>query len=503
MLFNSDVFIFAYLPLMLVGWLWALRASDRRVELLWLLAGSLVFYAWWKPILLPLLLTSILFNFATGHLLQRAAGGWRRLLLITGVTVNLGTLGWFKYLDFVLSSVSVVTGRGYTPLDIVLPLAISFFTFQQIAYIVDAYHGRAARYGLLNYALFVAFFPQLIAGPIVHHGELIPQFTKRRRSGRSRNVAIGLTIFVLGLCKKVILADSLGRGVDPIFAAAEAGRIVTSFEAWTATVAFTLQIYFDFSSYSDMAIGLARMFGILLPLNFDSPLKATSISELWRRWHITLSRFLGDYLFRPLGGMSRRLPRRCLALLLTMVLCGLWHGAGWTFVLWGTVQGVILVAEHSVRSLVRRRRRRPTGLTVVPALQCVATTLVFCLTLILFRAESVAGAGRMYAALIGPLPSGLHSELLRHAGVRAPNALAWPLIGLAVVWLCPNTQQIMGRIRPALRYRYAAGSSGLIDRVYGWLQWRPSGLRAALTAVLFVAALSAMSRAREFIYFQF
>lgn len=504
MLFHSDLFIFLFLPVVWLGWAMLRSGSNATPQQVWLLVASGIFYAWWNPALLPLLLGSILVNFLIGRLCRQAEGLLRRVLVVIGVSFNLLLLGFFKYTNFLIDTVNDVGGWQFPTFTIVLPLAISFFTFQQVAYLVDTYRGRAGSYSLLHYALFVSFFPQLIAGPIVQHDELIPQFAGSRSVNHARHLAIGFTIFVLGLCKKVILADSLGRGVDPVFTAAAAGQAVSSLEAWTATLGFTLQIYFDFSSYSDMAIGLGQMFGILLPVNFESPLKATSLSELWRRWHITLSRFLGEYLFRPLGGMSRQLLRRCGALLLTMVLCGLWHGAGWTFVLWGFVQGVILVAEHAWRSFFRRRsgRRVRAGLGM-RWLQTAVTVLLFSVAAVLFRAETLAAAGSVYAALLNLPSAAVDSIVLRQAAIQVHHAVIWPLMGLAIVWLCPNTQQIMGRFRPALNYHYRPSRSGLVERLHRFFQWRPSQARAALSAILFVAAISAMSRAREFIYFRF
>jgi|SaaInlStandDraft_6_1057023.scaffolds.fasta_scaffold27026_2 alginate O-acetyltransferase complex protein AlgI len=331
MLFNSYIFIFLFLPIVLLGFHLIGKQGHHRVAIAWLVGVSLFFYGWWNPAYLGLMLVSILFNYGVGVSLGRTPRKLsKKPVLIFGVVVNLALLGYFKYANFFVDSLNSITGTNIVLLQVILPLAISFFTFQQIAYLIDAWRGETKEYNFLHYCLFVTFFPQLIAGPIVHHKEMLPQFAKDVvYKLRSKHIAIGLTVFSIGLFKKVVLADGVSVYATPMFDAAEAGVLLTFFEAWGGALAYSFQLYFDFSGYSDMAIGLARMFGIRLPLNFNSPYKATSIIDFWRRWHITLSRFLRDYLYIPLGGSRcRGEPRRFINVMVTMVLGGLWHGAG-------------------------------------------------------------------------------------------------------------------------------------------------------------------------------
>ena len=363
MLFNSVVFIFAFLPVawagyFLLGWLEARRGSGMADgagaglwSKTWLVGASLFFYGYWKLSFLPLILLSVGFNYLVGRRLRQNTermggrrGVWRRGVLTFGIVMNLGLLGWFKYAAFFAESANSVFEAGLNVPTVVLPLAISFFTFQQVAYLVDSARGKLAatdRRGLLDdfmsYALFVTFFPQLIAGPIVHHARMIPQF----RNGAARhplagNIALGLIVFSFGLFKKVVVADSFAPLVDAGFAGAQG---LGFWEAWTAALGYSVQLYYDFSGYSDMAIGLGLLFNIRLPFNFDSPYKARSIQEFWRRWHITLSAFLRDYLYIPLGGNRAAEWRVNANLLATFLLGGLWHGAGWTFVVWGRCTG--------------------------------------------------------------------------------------------------------------------------------------------------------------------
>ena len=269
-------------------------------------------------------------------------------LLIIGLAVNLGALGFFKYANFFIETFSTLNGQSFNSLTIILPLAISFFTFQQIAFLVDVYRNKATETDLLTYCLFVTFFPQLIAGPIIHHSEMMGQFKKTVARGQELwdNLAVGLSIIALGLFKKVVLAEKMSFWSDRVFNTAQMGSDPTFIEAWVGVICFTFQIYFDFSGYSDIAIGLSRLFGIRLPLNFDSPYKARNIVDFWRRWHITLSRFLRDYIYFPLGGNRKGPVRRYVNLMIVMALGGLWHGAGWTFVLWGILHGAYLAINQ-------------------------------------------------------------------------------------------------------------------------------------------------------------
>lgn len=342
MLFNSPEFVLGFLPIAVAGFFLAGRIGGPRWALVWLVGASLFFYGWWNPKFVLLLAGSILTNYAIAEQIRRHRS---RAWLIGGIAANLALLGWFKYANFLLHDVL----RLPTPeLDIFLPLAISFFTFQQIMYLVENFRGERGGNGLLHYTAFVAFFPHLIAGPIVRPREIMPQLMAPDLSmPRAAHIVEGLTIFLLGLAKKVVLADTFGRYADIGFAAAAHGAPLTFFEAWYAAASYALQIYFDFSGYSDMAIGLARMLNVRFPLNFASPYKAANIVEFWRCWHMTLSGFLRDHVYIPLGGNRHGDTRRHLNILGTMLLGGLWHGAAWNFVLWGGLHGMYLVVQRS------------------------------------------------------------------------------------------------------------------------------------------------------------
>ncbi|HIE55101.1 MAG TPA: MBOAT family protein, partial [Chromatiaceae bacterium] len=358
MLFNSYIFILVFLPLTLVVYFAMGRLGYSRAAIAWLVGASLFFYGWWNPAYLGLILFSILFNYTAGVVMTRIPGeeGQRKkLVLAFGIAINLGLLGYYKYANFFVDSVSYLTGIEWHIETIVLPLAISFFTFQQIAYLVDAYKGETHEYNLLHYCLFVTFFPQLIAGPIVHHKEMLPQFMRDAvYRMRHQDLAIGITIFLVGLFKKVVIADGFASNATPVFQAADAGEVIGFLSAWTGVFSYTMQLYFDFSGYSDMAIGIGRMFGIKLPINFNSPYQALNIIDFWRRWHITLSRFLRDYLYIPLGGNRKGPARRHVNMMVTMLLGGLWHGAGWNFVIWGGLHGSYLVVNHFWRQIWRK-----------------------------------------------------------------------------------------------------------------------------------------------------
>src|SRR6201988_5079320 len=343
MLFSSFAFLFQFLPATILAFA-AARLHSPRAGIIVLVAASLVFYGAWRPVYLLLFLGSVVINFMLGLAMEKPER--RRAVGLCGVTLNLAVLGFFKYANFLLDTLRDVSGAPLPHLDVILPLGISFFTFQQIAYLVDIMRGAKVERDIVSFTLFVSFFPHLIAGPLVHHAEMIPQF-KRGLTGRSAVLAArGLAIFAAGLFKKVVIADNLAQFVSPVFAHLDAGGGVTTSWAWLATLAYTLQIYFDFSGYSDMGVGLAVLFGTRLPVNFRSPYKAASIIDFWRRWHITLSRFLRDYLYIPLGGNRLGEQRRYINLLVTMLLGGLWHGAAWNFVIWGGLHGLYLSVNH-------------------------------------------------------------------------------------------------------------------------------------------------------------
>ncbi len=388
MLFHSQIFLLAFLPLTLGAYYLLAERRDARVWVL--IIASLGFYGYWDLRFLPLLVGSVSANW----LLAKAYQRWCfRGLVPIGVGFNLTLIGLFKYADFLVDTFAVPFGWTHDPWNIVLPLGISFFTFQQISYLVDLGRGKAPNYRFADYALYVTFFPQLIAGPIVRHNEIIHQFRlSPRREGMYERASRGCTLLVIGLFKKVILADSLAGISDSLFGRAAEGMALGFAESWLAAGAFGLQIYFDFSGYSDMALGLGLLFGFSLPMNFNAPYVATSISEFWRRWHMTLSRFLRDYLYIPLGGSRFGLARQAFALSVTMVLGGLWHGAGWTFVAWGGLHGLALAVNHAWRR---------TGIALPSALGWLLTMGFVFSAWVLFRAQSFGMALDMLASMAG------------------------------------------------------------------------------------------------------
>ena len=496
MLFNSPLFIFLFLPVTLLVFFLIGGRGHHRVAIAWLVGMSLLFYGWWNPAYLGLILGSILFNYALGVQLGGERGeGEGRWVLIFGVAANLGVLGYFKYANFFVDNLNAVGGFALSLEPVLLPLAISFFTFQQIAYLMDAWQGQTREYNFLHYCLFVTFFPQLIAGPIVHHKEMLPQFARDAIYRlNAEHLAVGLTIFAIGLFKKVVIADRLAEYATPVFDAAAGGATLSAGAAWGGTLAYTLQLYFDFSGYSDMAIGLARMFGIRLPLNFHSPYKAVNIIDFWRRWHMTLSRFLRDYLYIPLGGNRKGPARRHLNLMITMLLGGLWHGAGWTFVIWGGLHGLYLAINHGWHALRRSLGQDPSKSTWLGRwLSRALTLLAVMVAWVFFRAADLDAALSMLHSMAGLGAAGPEEfKVLK----RLPQLI---LILLVVLWL-PNTQQIMARFSPAFD-TYRGEEQAMAAR--HWWQWRLSRPWALFSAAVAVIATLHLNRISEFLYFQF
>lgn len=493
MLFNSYIFIFCFLPVTFIVFFGLATFGWIKAAKVWLTLSSLFFYAYWNVAYLVLLITSIVFNYAMGSAIAAAKLRSRRakLLLAIGIGVNLATIAYYKYANFFLDSVNLFARTNFAIPNIILPLAISFYTFTQIAYLVDAYRGEIKddNYDLLNYSLFVAFFPQLIAGPILRHDELIPQLRRLRTFVLSqKNIAIGLTFFSLGLAKKVLLADNLSPWVALAFSHAEA---VSFIEAWVGALSYTFQLYFDFSGYSDMAIGLGLMFNIHLPINFNSPYKAISIIDFWRRWHITLSHFLRDYLYIPLGGSRRGENRRYGNLMITMLLGGLWHGAGWTFVIWGGLHGAYLCVNHWWRK---------QNISLPKLLGWAVTFFAVIASWVMFRAQSLHEGIEILQAMLGlkgvVLPGEPQGKLafIKAFGLqlqRWDDLIYLPtftgsktasiiILAVLVGWvtLLPNTQQIVQKLKPT----------------WWW---------AAPIGVLTGFCLLSLNRVSEFLYFQF
>lgn len=527
MLFNSFEFIFLFLPVTLLVFFWLGRKTNhikQQVPILWLVLASLFFYGWWKPLNLPLIISSIIVNYGLGYLLgnvlEKAIA--KKTVIILGMIFNLGLISYFKYSNFFIENINQLIGTNFELSPVVLPLAISFFTFQQIAYLVDAYKGETKEYDLRKYMLFVCFFPQLIAGPIVHHKEVLPQFDQASIYRFSkRTLAIGLTVFVAGLFKKVIFADRIAEYSNLAFAAAAQGINLTFSESWVGALGYSLQLYFDFSGYSDMAIGAAYMFGIKLPLNFNSPYKAISIVDFWRRWHITLSHFLRDYLYIPLGGSRKGDLRRYSNLVITMLLGGLWHGAGWTFVFWGGLHGIYLVINHLYRSLRKSlgHNLRNDG-WLLRGLGWLATFIAVVISWVFFKANSFETAISMLGSMFGlngiQLPVFLEPYLgfLRNmgigflgfsvnVGISQKYATFGIVILLMIALFTPNTQQWMGIYNPTLTEPVEQSKPEWQQKFWHSLSWRPNKIWTVIMAGLTSISLLCFARVSEFLYFQF
>jgi alginate O-acetyltransferase complex protein AlgI len=540
MLFNSYPFLFGFLPIVLVGF-YVLGARRREWALAWLTAASLFFYAWWRPINVLLIAPSILINYGLARALERTREtqpAQAKAILVAGILFNLCFLGYFKYLNFFESTLNDAFGAGFVLTQLILPLGISFITFQKIAFLVDVHGGRVDKFSLADYGLFVLFFPQLIAGPIVHYREMMPQFRAASCRYDPENVAVGLTLFFFGLAKKLLLADPLSTLVAPLYTQAAAGTPQSATEAWIAALGFTLQIYFDFSGYTDMALGLARFFGIKLPLNFNSPLKATNIVDFWLRWHVSLTRFLTAYIYNPLtltltrrrmaqgkpifGGRNTNigafLTLLAMPTVLTMFISGMWHGAGYTYILWGLLHGLYLCINHAWRLVspriwpnarVYNRRAAPFGF--------VLTFISVVAAMVLFRAPTASAAVLLWKGMVGvygvTLPQAVFSRLGSIAGFLGSIGVrpAWTsgsilmaatiriALLLAIALLMPNTLQMLAAFEPALGVKPGKTSSRL-ERL---LTWRPNRGWAVGLACVALAGILSLGELSEFLYWQF
>ncbi|MEM8773226.1 MAG: MBOAT family protein [Pseudomonadota bacterium] len=489
MLFSSFLFLFGFLPLAILAVFLASRFFGARAASAVLLVASLIFYSWQTPVYFFLIGGSIVANFLLGARIARTRS---KALFGVGVAFNLGLLGWFKYIGLFSQTLSDLVRADITIDGVVLPLAISFFTFQQIAYLADCLKAKHQTYDFLDYALFVAFFPQLIAGPIVHHADVTPQFKGRRFAKfYADDLASGVFLFAVGLTKKVLIADALAPLSDGAFGAVAAGYSIGLIEAWIGVLAYSFQIYFDFSGYSDMALGLALLFGITLPMNFNSPYKARSIVDFWRRWHITLSSFLRDYLYFPLGGNRKGALLRYRNLFIVMLLGGLWHGAAWTFVVWGGLHGAYLCVNHAWD--------KGPGKTVRLG-AFLSTTLTFAaasLAWVFFRAESFDAAFMMLAGLFGATQAlvPVFSE---------PAMFSLPVLAVAsvIAFAAPNALELLERVRRPEREGALSGGAGEGRSLA--VVARSVAATAGLGALCAVAVFVLMtSGPYEFIYFQF
>ncbi len=417
MLFNSYEFIFLFFPACVAGYFVCARYFSIEVALGFLVIGSLYFYAYWNPIYLILLMFSIGFNFGIGRILSRDDHWKTRSVFVFGIGVNLALLAYFKYANFFIDNVNAVFSTRWDIGDIILPLAISFYTFTQIAYLVDAWRGNAKEYNFLHYCLFVSFFPHLIAGPILHHRQIIPQFINvENLTPKWSNFAVGISIFAMGLFKKTVIADNLSGYVGPVYDPGALGSNIDFFRAWGSSLAYTFQLYFDFSGYSDMAIGASRIFGVLLPINFFSPYKATNVIDFWRRWHMTLSQFLRDYLYISLGGNRKGKYRRYVNLFLTMLLGGLWHGAGWPFVIWGGLHGAYLIINHGWRHFLQRCGVNISSFAVYRFCSWLVTFIAVIFSWVYFRAPTLEQGNQIALAMLGASNFEIPAGIVARAG---------------------------------------------------------------------------------------
>ena len=486
MLFNSFEFIFMFLPITFFGYFYLQRLGLSEISKGFLVAASLFFYSWWNVYYLPIILTSMLFNYSIGTTLSRSEklkSGLRKNLLAIGILSNISLLGYFKYADFLIDNTNSVLGTNIELLHLALPLAISFFTFQQIAYLVDSYRKETREYNFLNYALFVTFFPQLIAGPIVHHKEMMPQFSEQKNNiFNYYNIALGIFIFSIGLFKKVVIADTFAQWAQLGF---DKSDTLTFIEAWVTSLSYTFQLYFDFSGYADMAIGAALLFNIKLPINFNSPYKATNIQDFWRRWHITLSRFLRDYIYIPLGGSREGNFKTYNNLMVTFLLGGLWHGAGWTFIFWGFLHGAALAIHRLWHNL---------GFKMNTFLAWFVTFNFINIAWVFFRAKEWDDAIKVLSGMVGMnglrLPGALESKLsfLSQYGVEfndwlrniasSTNPIPWIILGFVLSLFFKNSNEYSEKFKTNIIYLFC-------------------------TIFLLFVSLSLMDGASEFLYFNF
>jgi alginate O-acetyltransferase complex protein AlgI len=542
MLFNSLEFLFAFLPVTLLGFYW-LGAGSRTWALRWLILASLVFYALWRPINVLIIAPSIVINFILASILLRlnereGSRGASKAVLLVGILFNVAFLGYFKYTDFFFGTINDAFGANLILTHVILPLGISFITFQKIAFLIDVQAGRVRSFTFQDYCIFVLFFPQLIAGPIVHFREMMPQFHAAPCRFDTENLAVGLTLLFFGLFKKVVLADKIAPLVTPIYEHAAAGGGTSFLLAWMAAIGFTLQIYFDFSGYTDMALGLARFFGIRLPQNFDSPLRASSIIDFWLRWHMTLTRFLTAYIYNPLAlWLTRRrlakgkpgfggrkttvgafLSLLVFPTLTTMLVSGLWHGAGYGFIFWGFLHGLYLTINHGWRVIAARLwPDRSSYVRVMGPVGWLLTFVSVVAAMVFFRSPTMTSAIDLVKGMIGlhgvALPQALFDRLGRlgamlhgvgvvgdswddGAFVRTAISI---LILMFVALACPNTLQILSRYEPALGVK-PQPSKLMFGRL---LDWEPSVPWAIAVSAVAAIAMIFIGGPSEFLYWQF
>jgi alginate O-acetyltransferase complex protein AlgI len=529
MLFNSQEFLFVFLPATLIGF-YLLGARHRQWAILWLILLSLAFYGWWRPVNILIIGPSIVINYALATTLLRLSQGdgsprLSRAVLLLGITFNVLFLGFFKYTDFLYGTINDVFRAKLILTHIILPLGISFITFQKIAFLIDVQAGRVKSFSFREYCTFVLFFPQLIAGPIVHYREMMPQFATATCRFDKENFAVGLTLLIFGLFKKGVLADNIAPLITPIYEHSASAGQTPFLLAWMAAVGFTLQIYFDFSGYTDMALGLARFFGIKLPPNFNSPLKASSIVDFWLRWHMTLTRFLTAYIYNPLvlwltrrravkgrPGFGVRNPTLgafvsllIVPLITTMFISGLWHGAGYGFIIWGLLHGVFLTINHAWRAFVAHRwRNRASYDHIMKPAGFVLTFVSVIAAMVFFRAQTVSSALDVAKGLFGlnGLALGRRAQAIAETyGTDIQKTAMWIAILLFIALVCPNTLQILAPYEPALGVK-PQSIAPVIGKI-GIPAWSPSVPWAIAISIVAVVAILSTGGPSEFLYWQF
>lgn len=507
MLFNSFNFLFIFLPASLVTYFYLAKINSgfaRALLSLW----SLIFYAYWDFHFLPLLIGSIAVNYAIGlKILENSGKSKAKYILILGLAFNLGLLSYFKYAVLAFHTVDYFSAEHHNWPTIILPIGISFFTFTQIAFLVDAFKFGIKDYKFFDYMLFVSYFPHQIAGPILHHKEMMGQFlSKSKVEIDYKLLAVGISLFSLGLVKKVVFADTLADFANPVFNNAEAGVSPKFFESWGAALAYTFQLYFDFSAYSDMAVGISLMFGIRLPANFYSPYKSTNIIEFWRRWHMTLSRFLKDYLYIPLGGNQGGPGSKYINIFVTMALGGLWHGASWTFLLWGCLHGTFLIINHGWRATSLAKNLVHNN--IFRNLSWVMTFFAVVIAWVVFRSESFSGSYLMVKSMLSfesiSIPPQMGSVMSNFfiadpewsgalGGIRAIVII---LACFPVVLFFPNLQQIFAEYKPTI-------DALPRDQNKSTLKWRPTFIWAIIIACALGLSATRFGVDSNFLYFNF
>lgn len=519
MLFFDYKFLFLFMPLSFAGYLYSLSYQKGFIAA-WLACVSLIFYSLWDVTNLYPLGVSILLNYIFGIGLARLERGAKHKSLFVGALLfNLSLLGFYKYGPLLNNLLNPESFFHEAPVAVAIPLGISFFTFTQIAFLVDTFSGKSREYDLINYILFVTYFPHLIAGPIIHHKEMMPQFKDLAlKKFQWENLSLGITLFMIGLFKKVIVADYFVTSVQALFERSSQGS-VSFLDAWIGTFSYTLQIYFDFSGYSDMALGLSKMFGIRLPINFNSPYKATSIIDFWRRWHITLSRFLRDYIYIPLGGNRHGHWRRYLNLFVTMFIGGLWHGAGWTFIVWGSLHGILL-GLNNILILIRKLLPFQTpGEPLVNQLKKLMTFILVSLLWVPFRAMDLQHTIDIWKGCLGmngfffpevwaqklsvlvPIIEGLGFVIEASAPTFSFTSVPILFFFMLIVLYAPNSLQLLGDRRNEVAI--IEGYADMKPTLHTWMIWKQTKFWAVAMVLISIIALWCRYETSEFLYFQF